>query len=290
MLKRKNFNYAKKPRFENARQTDDEPQIDEEGDPNMDMGELLDDSEDEDLDEVIDQEGQNQIDEERQVIESKTELKDWILECERVSSKLKFSIQTSSKDWRQHIESSKKYNQMINNLVPSFRKNTERMNDDLSKNLDDLVKREQQINASFQDRGVEYKQQSEEFKRVQSRFNHLTNIVRDLSDQYRVVSDKLQVIKVPFLCRKRHKRVMWPIIRRWWRSRRRLNVSMKILKAWTWELVCWTSLLFKSGLRTIKAKAKKKETSRVTSIYTNDLFYIYFLIYNLSFYNVWYMQ
>ena len=115
----------------------------------MDMGEMLEDSEDEDMDEVLDQEGHNQIDEERQVIESKTELKDWILECERVSSKLKFAIQTSSKDWRQHIESSKKYSQMINNLVPSFRKNTERMSDELNKNLDDLVKREQQINASF---------------------------------------------------------------------------------------------------------------------------------------------
>lgn len=31
----------------------------------MDMGELLEGSEDEDMDEVIDQEGQNQIDEER---------------------------------------------------------------------------------------------------------------------------------------------------------------------------------------------------------------------------------
>lgn len=109
----------------------------------MDMGEQLEGSDDEDMDEILDQEGQNTIEEERQVMESKTELKDWILECERVSSKLKFSIQTSSKDWRQHIESSKKYNSMISKLVPSFRKNTERMSDELFKNLDDVVKREQ---------------------------------------------------------------------------------------------------------------------------------------------------
>ena len=49
------------------------------------------------------------IDEEHQVIESKIDQKEWILECERVSSKLKFTVKSNAKEWRAHIESAKTY-------------------------------------------------------------------------------------------------------------------------------------------------------------------------------------
>jgi hypothetical protein len=41
------------------------------------------------------------------MIISKTDSKEWTLECERVSSKLKFSIKNSAKDWRIHFENNK---------------------------------------------------------------------------------------------------------------------------------------------------------------------------------------
>jgi hypothetical protein len=51
-LKAKNFKFNQKPKFDQAKKIDDEPQVDEEGDPNMDMAEMIEDSE-EDMDEVI---------------------------------------------------------------------------------------------------------------------------------------------------------------------------------------------------------------------------------------------
>lgn len=53
-LEAKKFNYSKKPKFESSGKVEDEPQVDEEGDPNMDMGEMLDDSEGDDVDEILD--------------------------------------------------------------------------------------------------------------------------------------------------------------------------------------------------------------------------------------------
>ena len=48
-----------------------------------------------------------------QMIISKTDSKEWTLECERVSSKLKFSIKNSAKDWRIHLENNKQFSGKI---------------------------------------------------------------------------------------------------------------------------------------------------------------------------------
>lgn len=51
-LKAKRINLSQKPKFDQGRNVDDEPQIDEEGDPNMDMGEMI-EEEEEDMEENI---------------------------------------------------------------------------------------------------------------------------------------------------------------------------------------------------------------------------------------------
>ncbi len=44
------------------------------------------------------------IDEDKQIIESKINQKDWILECERVGPKLKIQLKPEAKEWRNRIE------------------------------------------------------------------------------------------------------------------------------------------------------------------------------------------
>ena len=42
--------------------------------------------------------------EDKMVIESKIDPKDWVLECERAASKLKIQIKHDPREWRGHFE------------------------------------------------------------------------------------------------------------------------------------------------------------------------------------------
>jgi len=71
------------------------------------------------------------------------------LECERVSSKLKFAVKSDAKEWRSHIESTKTYSEHIKKLVPESRGCLEKMSDELGKILERIGKREKNINVNM---------------------------------------------------------------------------------------------------------------------------------------------
>ena len=81
------------------------------------------------------------------MIESAIDSTEWILECERVASKLKISAQNEPKEWRNHIEVSRQYNEQIKKLLPDARIRLERTSENISKILDKISKSERSINT-----------------------------------------------------------------------------------------------------------------------------------------------
>lgn len=80
-----------KAQIPQGKQGKEEPEVIDDGDPNLDLAENIEDDEDEFMEEDINNYEQIQdINEENMVINSKVDQKDWILECERVVSKLKY--------------------------------------------------------------------------------------------------------------------------------------------------------------------------------------------------------
>ena len=143
--------------------------VDEEGDNNLEMGENLEGS-DEEPDENIIEGGVNNfqkeftiffketkshliifpsLPEEKKLLDSKIEKKEWILECERVSSKLKFVVKSDAKEWRSHIESTKTYSENIKKIVPDSRACMEKIAEELGKVLERIGKRERNINVNM---------------------------------------------------------------------------------------------------------------------------------------------
>jgi hypothetical protein len=49
-----------------------------------------------------------------QIIESSIKPDEWLRECERVTSKLKINMGADSKEWRTHLELTKKYSEVLN--------------------------------------------------------------------------------------------------------------------------------------------------------------------------------
>lgn len=106
-MKKVNFAF-KKPKLEAANV--DEPEKDETGggnDPDMqDEVEDVEVEEDDDFDQN-DQPSKVEVNPEREVIQSNIPEKDWLIECEKVASKLKITAKPDNKEWRAHVESTR---------------------------------------------------------------------------------------------------------------------------------------------------------------------------------------
>lgn len=91
------------------------------------------------------------MDEDKQVIQSKTSEKDWIIEVERVAPKLRVQVKNEAKEWRAHVEQTKEYNNNIRKILPEARPKFERLVENLSTVLEQISKREKSINSNMND-------------------------------------------------------------------------------------------------------------------------------------------
>lgn len=172
----------------------EELEIDDDGDNNMDMAENI-------LDIVDDEEdfGSASAQEpnyDKQIIESKLDLKEWQLEVERVAPKLRMNYQKEGREWRAHYETVKQYTGQIKTLIPDCRARLERVSDDIGKLLEKIARREKNINDSLNNLGSEFKVKAEESKTIASKYNTLNEHVRQLADTYRQIADKHEQVQV----------------------------------------------------------------------------------------------
>ena len=68
---------------------------------------------------------------------------------ERVSSKLKISVQNEPREWRSHIEQARQYDDTIKKLLPEARTRLEKHSESLGKVLEKIGKREKNINYNM---------------------------------------------------------------------------------------------------------------------------------------------
>ncbi|EAR82129.3 intraflagellar transporter-like protein (macronuclear) [Tetrahymena thermophila SB210] len=196
-LKTKNFAF-KKPKMEQPSQNADEETRIEGNDEDADMAENISiasqsDGEYDDMGEPSQQ--KKDVDEDKEIIQSKINEKDWIIEVERVTPKLKIQVKNEAKEWRSHIEQTKEYNSNVKKTLPEARQRLEKLVDNLSKVLDQIQKREKSINSNLTDLGGEYRAKSENYKNMVTQYNNLQASVKEQGEQYRQLKEKYDSIK-----------------------------------------------------------------------------------------------
>ena len=73
-----------------------------------------------------------------------------MLEVERVAHKLKVpKVATDGKEWRSHLDQTKKYAENVKGSLPDVRVKLERLADDVSKALERIGKKEGLLSKSF---------------------------------------------------------------------------------------------------------------------------------------------
>lgn len=87
-----------------------------------------------------------------QMISSAIPREDWMLEVERVAHKLKIGNVLGSdgvKEWRNHLDQTKKYADQVRSSLPDVRVKLERLSDDVSRVLERISKKEGLLSKSF---------------------------------------------------------------------------------------------------------------------------------------------
>jgi len=96
---------------------------------------------------------------------------EWMLEVERVAHKLKVNKASSDgKEWRSHMDQTKKYHEQVQGSLPEVRSKLERLSEDVSRALDKIAKKEAVLTRSFQGKTGDYRSHSENLKEIQSNF------------------------------------------------------------------------------------------------------------------------
>eukprot|EP00440_Ansanella_granifera_P043490 gb/GFBE01047141.1/.p1 GENE.gb/GFBE01047141.1/~~gb/GFBE01047141.1/.p1 ORF type:complete len:406 (+),score=148.64 gb/GFBE01047141.1/:1-1218(+) len=130
-----------------------------------------------------------------QVLQAKVDPKEWLLEVERVSSKLKITMPNDSKEWRTHLQQTKGYKQVIENQFPTSKAQLEKLGSQLSQALERIKGKEAFINSQFDQRALDYRQQQEELTQVQTQYTELNEVVMNLQIELKNVGEELEVVK-----------------------------------------------------------------------------------------------
>lgn len=130
-----------------------------------------------------------------QVLQANVDPKEWLLEVERVSSRLKVTMPNDSKEWRTHLQQTKQYKQVIENQFPASKVQLDKLTAQLSQAMDRIKSKENFINTQFDHRAVDYRQQQEELTQVQQQYTELNEVVMNLQIELKNVSEELDMVK-----------------------------------------------------------------------------------------------
>ena len=94
------------------------------------------------------------------------------MEVERVAHKLKISnVSSDGKEWRSHLDQTKKYADSVKASLPDVRVKLERLSDEVSKALERISKKEGILSKSFQGMTGDYRAHSDKLRDIQTSFN-----------------------------------------------------------------------------------------------------------------------
>ena len=115
-----------------------------------------------------------------------------MLEVERVAHKLKINkAGNDGKEWRSHMDQTKKYHEAVKGSLPEVRHKLERLSEDVSKALEKIGKKEAVLTRSFQGMTGDYRAHSDNLKEIQTNFQKMSKNVQELESELMDVNEKL---------------------------------------------------------------------------------------------------
>ena len=128
----------------------------------------------------------------QQILQSSIGREEWMLEVERVAHKLKINkAGADGKEWRAHMDQTKKYHESVKVSLPDVRGKLERLSEDVSRALEKINKKEQVLTRSFQGMTGNYRAHSDNLKEIQANFQKMSKNVQDLENELMDINERL---------------------------------------------------------------------------------------------------
>lgn len=115
------------------------------------------------------------------IIQSNISKEKWALEVERCAHKLKINKNaTDGKEWRSHLDQTKKYADQVKASLPDTRVKLERLQDDASKALERISRKEGILSRNFQGMTGDYRAHTDQLREIQTNFTTVSKNVETL--------------------------------------------------------------------------------------------------------------
>ena len=98
------------------------------------------------------------------------------------------------KEWRSHLDQTKKYADQVKGSLPDVRYKLERLQDDASKALEKISRKEGILSRSFQGMTGDYRAHSDQLREIQSSFTTVSKNVEDLETELQEINERLENI------------------------------------------------------------------------------------------------
>jgi intraflagellar transport protein 57 len=119
----------------------------------------------------------------------------WQTELERVAPFLKVKQIHGGKEWRAHIEQTKKHGGIVNRILPESRKKLAMISDAIKMSLERLQGKERYLNSHFDGMVKEFKAVQERLKQVQLRHETAGESVGKYQNNLQSIMERLEEVK-----------------------------------------------------------------------------------------------
>eukprot|EP00904_Undaria_pinnatifida_P000259 jgi/Undpi1/10233/HiC_scaffold_28.g12686.m1 len=164
----------------------DEAEVEEEEEEEQDFAEINKAEEDE---------GNGISDSQAAMLEAKIDPVEWKRELERVGPRLKMAASTAAKEWRGHVEQTKKHEEAIQVALPVTTTQLALIGAEVTESVEKMRAKERFINSQHDGLREEYRQLHSELKAAEAKHETTSGSVGELTEALAALSDELQELK-----------------------------------------------------------------------------------------------
>ncbi|KAM6919178.1 intraflagellar transport protein 57 homolog [Xenentodon cancila] len=130
-----------------------------------------------------------------EILESKVDAAEWMLEVERVLPQLKVTIRTDNKDWRIHVDQMHQHQDGIESSLKEATSYLDKLYEDVGKTLEKVSSREKYINNQLEHLVQEYRSAQAKLSEAKERYQQASGGVMERTRILAEVSEELEKVK-----------------------------------------------------------------------------------------------
>lgn len=119
----------------------------------------------------------------------------WQLELERVLPRLKVTIKSDNRDWRNHLEQMKTHKKNIEDVLSSTKGQLDKLHQDISTSLEKISNREKHLNRDLEHVLDQYRTLQNELSKLQDNYKSISGGVTERTRELAKLSDQLETVK-----------------------------------------------------------------------------------------------